>query len=392
MAGTLDLWTIVSTPETRNSDSHVPFTEMVEDVSVVEDGATREAPRRRSNPGWLLAVTGFIMGLGLGILVVNPAPEERSSPVTASDAGLGFPTTVPSPSIEDVGVAELVSDFPDTLVAVTPTIGSTLNHHLWPLQGELRTRPMARGTNIVLDNGARFIALSESVPDGEGVLLSMGRFNQINPVATDVTSYVWHDEMSGVLSYTTETDGVWRLFVVRSSFSPELISETTEFGGELVGFGNWGWAVQTSPEEMSLLTPGGSLKAVEVGVGYASHRDGWLFMMDQRPKLVSSGGGVARLDVALDIGTVSAAAFSPDRRYVSVSGERGWAILDTSTGTVDTPTGFPTLSLTWSSDSRFALNAGGAGVVVYDTELAEQHFLFRGDVVLAVGTAPLSTS
>lgn len=365
---------------------------MADNVGVVEDGVATEPSGQRSRPGWILAATGFVMGLGLGILVVNPAPETAAPPVTeAPSGGVGTPTTVASRP-GDLGVAASVPEFPDTLIAVARTTGSTLDHHLWPRQGELRTRPMPRGLNIRLDSSARFIALSEPVPGSEGVVLSIGRFNQINTVAADVTSYAWHDSVSGVFSYTTETDGVWQLYVVRSSFASELITETTEFGGPLVGFGDWGWAVQSAPNEVRLLTSEGVMKDVEPGIGYASHPDGWVFMMDDRPKLVSSGGGVVRLDADLEIGKVSAAAFSPDRTKVAIGGERGWAILDTTSATVEASVGFPPLSLAWSSDSRFALSAGGTGVIVHDTESGEPYFLFRGTVVLAVGTAPLSNS
>ncbi|HEX6221541.1 MAG TPA: hypothetical protein VF115_10640 [Acidimicrobiia bacterium] len=364
---------------------------MAENLGVIEDGVATEPSRRRSNPGWILAVAGFVMGLGLGVLVVNPAPETSSPLVTeAPGDGVAPPTTVAR--VEDFGIAASVDHFPDTLVAVSGTTGSTLDHLLWPLRGELRTRSMPGGSNVLLDSVARFIALSEVVPDREGMVLSIGRFNRINVVAGDVTSYVWHDEMSGLLSYTTKDEGVWRLFVVRAGFQPQLITEATELSGTLVGFGAWGWAVQTSPDEMTLLTPSGAFKAVESGVGYASHRSGWVFMVDEGPKLVSAGGGVQRVDTNLNVGDISVARFSPDGTRVAVGGARGLSVLYLRSGVAEPFGGSSVSYATWSSDSRFVVVPAGLGVVVHDIETTDRYQLLRNYRIRAVGTAPLSNS
>lgn len=390
---TLDPIAILGIPESRNPDSHVPFRLMADNVGVVEDGVATEPPRRPSNPGWILAATGFVMGLGLGVLVVNPSAGEGSPPVTETPpASVGSPTTSAPMSPEDRGVAESVPRFPDTLVAVARTTGSTLDHLLWPRQGELRTRSMAAGRDVRLDSNARFIALSESVPGSEGVLLSMGRFNQINPVASDVTSYMWHDSISGDLSYTTESDGVWHLYVVRSSFVPQLIVESNELGGTLAGFGDWGWAVQTSEDELTLLTPSGEFKDVESGVGYTSRHDGWIFAVDERPKLVSAGGGVQRVDTDLLVGEVNVAAFSPDGSRVAVGGAGGLSVLYLRSGVAEPFGGSAVSSVAWSSDSRFVIASSGSGVVVHDIDTIDRYRLLPGRGVLAIGTAPLSGS
>ncbi|HEX6286903.1 MAG TPA: hypothetical protein VFZ80_05415 [Acidimicrobiia bacterium] len=363
---------------------------MAENVGVVEDGVTTEAPRRRSNPGWILAATGFVMGLGLGVLVVNP-PETSAPPVSEAPTN-GAPTPTTTTPIEDLGIASSIPYFPDTLIAVAQTTGSTLDHILWPLRGEMITRSMSGGSDVALDSTSRFIALSEPLPGDEGALLSMGRFHRLGLVAGDVTSYAWHDSVSGDLAYTTESDGMWRLFVVRSSFTPRLVTESMEFGGTLVGFGDWGWAIQTSADELVLLTPDGDFKAVESGVGYASHRDGWIFVVDERPKLVSAGGGVVRVDTNLDVGEITVAAFSPDGSRVAIGGERGLAVLYLRSGVAEPFGGSSVSNVAWSSDSRFVMSSAGSGVVVHDIDTIDRYQILQGRRVMAVGTAPLGDS
>jgi WD40 repeat protein len=286
----------------------------------------------------------------------------------------------------------MVPGFPDTLVAVGRTTGSALNHLLWPVSGELRIDPMSSGDDVTFDRGGRFIALSESVPGLEGSILSMGRFNRMANVSGGVTSYVWHDSETGVLAYTSESDGSWQLFVAGPDLESELLIESPEMVGSLVGFGDWGWAVQMGPDSLALLTPDTHLKAVEPGVGYASHPDGWVFMIDDGPKVVSAGGGVKRIDADLGVGTVTAAAISPDRQYVAVAGATGWTVLNTASGTVEPHIGLSSSSLAWSSDSRFVLSAAGSGVTIYDMDTATPYFVLSSQGVRAVGTAPLRSS
>lgn len=354
---------------------------MTENVSVVEDGVTTAGSNGRVGSGWLLALAGFVLGLGLGLIVMSSAPDSGTNQVETANEGESVAEGGP-------GIAATVPNFPDTLVAVGRPSGSALDHLLWPRSGELRIDPMARGDHVVFDASGRIVALSESVPGSEGVVLSMGHFNRITTVSGGVTSYVWHDRETGLLSFTTESESVWRLWQIGSDLEPELLVESSP-QGTVVGFGDWGWALQTGPETMTLLTPVADFKDVEPGVGYTSHPDGWVFMVDDGPKLVSAGGGVKRVDVDLDVGSVTMAAISPDRSHLAVAGATGWTVVDIDTGDVEPPIGMSSASLAWSSDSRFALSAGGSGVTIYDVERATPYFVLSGRRVLAVGIAPL---
>lgn len=354
---------------------------MTDYVGVVEDGVATEVSRKRGNSGWLLAATGFVLGLGLGLIVMTSVPDSGVAQTTqVSDQGESVAGAV--------GIAETVPSFPDTLVAVGWPTGSALNHLLWPHSGELRVEAMAGGQDVVLDASGRLVALSEPVPGSAGVLLSMGPFIQITAVSSDVTSYVWHDREAGILSYTTESEDEWRLWEVGPDLSPELVTESGGSQGTLVAFGDWGWALQTGGATLTLLTPDGELKDVEPGVGYASHPDGWIFAVDDGPKLVSAGGGVKRVMADLGVGAVTVAALSPDRTHVAVGGPSGWTVVDVASGVVDRPFSVSTMSLAWSSDSRFAISGGGSGVTIYDVDRTTPYSVLSGRRVMAVGVAP----
>ena len=155
-------------------------------------------------------------------------------------------------------------------------------------------------------------------------------------------------------------------------------------GGRVAAWGDWGWAIQTSPTQVTLLNQHAEFRDQEAGVVYDSRPDGWLFVVGDRPKLVSAGGGVLALDADLGIGRLAAAAFSPDRTRVAVVGERGVNILDLESGAVDQLGGGPTAQATWSTDSRFVIAPGGSGVVVHDVHTASSYQVLEGNSIMAV--------
>lgn len=349
---------------------------------VVEEGLESQSRGDRPKSPWLPAVVAFALGLGIGVLAVMPPPVPTPPPADIVDEPEEpVETTI---AVEDSGVSVHVAAFPDALVAVARTAGSSLEHILWPNSGSLNIRPMDGAESVSFDRSGLFLALTSRVPGSDGLVLSAGRFNQVRTVATDVTSHAWHDSETAVLSYTTESEGLWRLFVVKSNFAPEVILEAPAPGGRVVAWGDWGWAIQTSPAQVTLLNQRAEFKDQEGGVVYDSRPDGWLFVVGDRPKLVSAGGGVLALDIDLGIGRLASAAFSPTGDRVALAGERGVNILDLESGSVDQLGGGLTAQATWSTDSRFVIAPGGSGVVVHDVHTASSYQVLRGHSIMAV--------
>ena len=343
---------------------------MSERAHVVEDGVAPAPSAPVSRPSWLLGAVGFFLGLGLGVLVVSPEPDTTDdTPVpTTSALAESAETTLESPTA-DPGVAGAVPGFPDAVVVIARTPSSSFDHVLWPLEGEPRIRSMNGGDDVVLDAGSQFIAMSDGVPGLDGSLLSMGRFNSIQPVTSGVVSYAWHDSEGARLAYTQLDGEASQLLTVKADLNPVPVVDLPSASAEVVGWGDWGWAIQQGPDEIVLLTPDGAFKDSEVGVAIATHESGWVFAMEgDEAKMVSAGGGVRRIQSPLSVGTVRGAVFSPDGSKLVIMGSGGVALLEIETQEVMELMGFVTPSVAWSSDSRFVLAAAPLGVAVIDLE------------------------
>lgn len=369
---------------------------MSDRVNVVEDGLTTTRPgrpTRPSRPSWIQGAVGFALGLGLGVLVVSPGgdlPEDAPVPTTVAVAEPTVTSTLP---IErEPGLAEVVDGFPDALVAIARTTSTSLDHVLWPHRGEVRVRSMTGGEHIVLDVGSQFIAFSDRVPGLSGSLLSMGRFNSIQPVASHVTSYTWHDSEPARLAYTQDAGQGALLFTVKADLNPVLVGEI-EDGSEVAAWGDWGWAIQQSGTIL-LLSPDGAFKDTEVGTAYASHGTGWVFAMEgDEAKLVSAGGGVRRIQAPLGVGAIRRAAFSPDGTRVAVVGATGVVVVDVETQEIGQLTEFTSTSVAWSTDSRFVAIAAPSGLLVVDLEEPVVGYRVLTDhSALAVGVLRLRSS
>jgi hypothetical protein len=366
---------------------------MTEKVSVVEDGVAGTQSRPASRPSWIVGVVGFALGLGLGVLVVGPTPDGPSTPTPLTTPSGEPPVATIDPAPTDSGVVGAIPGFPDAVVAIATTSGSSLDHILWPHEGAVRVSPMSGGRGVVLDAGAQYVALADTVPGLEGNLLSMGRYNSTQPVTSGVTSYAWHDSTPGWLGYATASETGTEVFTVKGDLVPHPVVTLPDSDARVIGWGEWGWALQRDDGSVELLTPEGEFKDTEIGSGYATHPSGWVFMMeDGSAKLVSGGGGVRRVAAPLGVGDVTTASFSPDGAMVAVSGARGVVILDIDGGDVVGLNDFPAPSLVWSSDSRFVLIPSQAGIMVFDLVDGEVHRLLRQYPIVALGVVPLRSS
>ena len=368
---------------------------MSDRLQVIEDGAASAPRPEPSRPSWLLVLVGFVVGLGLGIVVVQPDPDpdlEVAAATSTTVAEEATSTTVEE-GLEGQGVSDVIPGFPDAIVAVARTSGSALEHVLWPVSGEPIARAMTGGNDVVLDVRSQFIAMSEEVPGRAGELLSLGRFNTIRALTTGVSSYAWHDSTIGSLSYTAEDDGVTALYTVRADLQSVSVVDSLEPGATLVGWGDWGWALQRESGEIALLNPDGEFKDSETGTALATHSSGWIFVVDgEDEKLVSSGGGVRRLDADLDVGTPRVASFSPDASRLAVAGTFGIEVLDLDTAQIVTLADFPAPSLAWSTDSRFVVAPTASGIVVFDLDRPTQGYVaLRQYWFLSAGVAPLGS-
>lgn len=357
-------------------------------LELIEDGAdpvidldSTRPPRLR----WLPIVLSFIAGLGLGVITLGTdqqaslgdSPEEARVAEELNQVRQGE------------GIADVIPGFNSSLVAIADTENSALDRILWPTRAAPTVRPMAAGHNVALDAEAQFIAMTTLVPGLEGAVLSMGRFNLIRAVSPRVTSFTWHDNERGLLAYTSESPEGTRLSTVNFR---GLISEVPWIGpsdAQIVSWGDWGWAIQTSEEQIVLIAPDGDFKDSEPGRAYASLPTGWIFAIeDSAAKLVSAGGGVKRFPGGTDFGIVADAAFSPDGAKIAVAGSKGIVLLDRTSDEVQTVGNTSTAWVSWSSDSRFILGSAPIGIVVYDTKTGSTKLVLTNYAILAARAVP----
>lgn len=368
---------------------------MSDRVNVVEDGITPTPQRRPERPSWIVGVVGFALGLGLGVVVVSPGQDPAvETPVPTTTVVAEATVTTRAEPTPEPGVSDVIEGFPDAIVAIARTPGSSLDHVLWPHKGSVRVRSMTAGEDVVLDTSSNFIAFSDDVPGLEGSLLSMGRMNSIQPVASEVVGYAWHDTEAARLSFTQLAGDSTRLYTVGADLNPTLVAELETPAARVVGWGEWGWVIQRSADEMVLLNPEAEFKDSEAGLAVTTHGSGWVFATEgDETKLVSAGGGVRRIGPALDVGGIRHAAFSPDGRWIAVVGSSGIELLDIETEEVVRLSDFTSTSVTWSSDSRFVVLAAPTGLAVVDLdEPMVGYRVLDPYSALAVGVLPLRSS
>lgn len=332
---------------------------MAATLDLIEDGV-EDVPRSR--PRWLPIAISFVAGLGLGVITL--APDQQA---TIGDAPSSGSELESAPSL--IGTAGAVPGFPDSVIAIAATENSALDRIYWPTRGEPVVRAMADGNNVVLSPNAEFVAFSSQVPGLEGSILSIGRFNLIRAISPGVTSYAWHDGENDLLSYTIENAGQTRLLTVNSTGLKDEIPWEGPPGATIASWGSWGWAIQSTPDQITLLAPDGNFKDTEPGRALASHSTGWILAMEgTEPKLVSAGGGVKRFATGSDFGIVAAAAFSPDGAKIAIFGSRGIAILARTSEEALFISDSSTSWASWSSDSRFLISSAATGFVSHDIE------------------------
>jgi hypothetical protein len=212
-------------------------------------------------------------------------------------------------------------------------------------------------------------------------------------VVSGVTSFAWHDGVSGTLAYTTENGGQWMLWRMQPNLISTLVAADPLPGGTIVTWGDWGYAIQTE-DQVVLLTSDGEFKSAQQGTGFTSTPEGWIIVANENLDLVSSGGGVVRLDVAADrVGTIRTAAFSPDGESVAMAGSTGLLVFPVREGGEIREFGIRDVSaITWSRDGRFLAIPAETGISVLDLDTVNRYSILEDFVFLAIDVVATSSS
>lgn len=347
------------------------------DVKVIEDGVDNRSssqPVGTTSP-WVWLAIGIAIGLGFALVFFTPSTtgDATDSPEVASPE----PTAATPTTIFDDGVSARVADFPDAVVAVAAADGGSLQHVIWPAAGPHVARPLPGGDfgQVSFDYSGTWLAASTGLPGGDGYLLAMGKTSNLAPLASDVTSFAWHDSRPGVLSYTERTDdGEWVLKVVGADRNPREVTRGIGIEGEVAAWGDWGWAIQSAEDRVTLLTDEGEIKTYIGGVALDSHPSGWIVTVNgDGLRMVSAGGGVVRLDIRFEsIGGVGDAKLSPDRQKIALVGPHGLKVAQVNGHGEVITVPFSSVprqdAVAWSSDSRFVILPRSRGVMFLDYE------------------------
>lgn len=363
---------------------------MVSVPKVVEDA--RDSPQSPSSrPGWGWLVVGLALGAGLAVLVLRPSATKEAATSTSVDgagATLG-------------GIADVIEGFPDGLTAVTRSDGQSLELLVWPVRGEPIERTIPVGASrppdpVEFDVSARRIATLLPVPDEIDGVLYAGVPQGAAIIATDVTGFAWHDTTALQLAYTTFVDDELQLWVLRDNRSePELVARAVGIIGHVEAWGDWGFAVQDDDDDdIVLFTDFGEIKDTSTGGILDSDGTGWLAVANQGVSLLSSGGGVAGVELGDIDGEVLAGGFSRDGQRLAlltreqayvVSVENGLLLIES-----DARPGVPQLA--WSSDGRFVVYPGPVGMWVLDTLSGETVEILSNRTFTGLGMLPISDS
>lgn len=373
---------------------------MTGNVKVVDGGTEAPSPPRPpQGPSWFWVVVGFVIGLGLAIVFFTAGSDEPSDPpVTVATPELDRPDVTPStvtPTTRPVaeGVGEVVVGFPDTLIAVTQLGSGNLGQLTWPVRGPTRVRdlPGFFTPKADFDASGRMVAMGTQIPDTAGLLLSLGTARRVQPLASDVTGFAWHDREGGRLAYTQVEDGEWLLYVVDTAREPELVTRSPDIAGTVAAWGDWGFAIQDG-DRVTILSVEGEIRQDFEGHVLESDPEGRVVLYDGSLRLVDAAGSAELLDVDLTgIGEPETGALSPDGTKLALVGGAGHLVLPLDGGEptyAPVTSGYPQLA--WSSDSRFLISPWIRGVLFIDTEGSAQPVAeLTSYVIVAVTTVPL---
>jgi hypothetical protein len=343
----------------------------------------------RSSPGWAWLAVGLVVGAGLTVLVLRGGGD-----------GVTATTVISADPLEEVpeGIAEVIEGFPDGLVAVSRSDGRSLQLLVWPLRGEPIVRTIPVGVSsppgpVDFDVSADRIATLLPIPNEPHGVLYAGVPDQAGIVATEVTSYAWHDTDAAHLAYTTFADGELQVWTVSEPDDPQLVIRAVGIVGGLGAWGDWGFAVHDEERDAVVLFTGtGEIKATHPGRILDSDGEGWLAVDDGGVTLVSSGGGVDGSEGVS--GEAISARFSPDAEEIALLTSDGARVVRLGDGatlveSADRP-GLPEVA--WTSDGRFVAYPAVRGIAVLDTADQSSERVLVERVFTGLGVLPVGAT
>ncbi len=326
-----------------------------------------EPARRGGRRALVGAVAGLLIGMTLGALL---ARTEGAITIETPRGRVPLLATEEHTS----GLAGSVPGFDETLLVVSPDGIKAMELYSWPPTGPLQRSALpASWTAITLAEGpftafaaidpsGRQVALAAPVAREGSLVLLAGRPAAVVPVATGVTSYVWHDSEEHSLAYTVvEADGTW-LEVMRGS--PRIVARVSavDSAARLVGWADWGFALADG-ERLTI-----------VGPDRTHELEGELLAVTSDRLLIEHNGTVAFVDPG--DGSREAAGFAAGLRHADFdrSGSRlalaradGFEIVVEGATVFATPWPFVE-QLAWTADGRYLVFSDRVGVLVLDTD------------------------
>jgi hypothetical protein len=360
-------------------------------TKVVEDGLG--APDQRGGGRrWAWLAAGVVLGLGLSFVMstLEPLP---TLPVS-SDLGPAD-LVVDNPG----GVDDVIPGFPDGLAAISSPDGQTLELITWPVAGPSFLRPVPLGTfpgpaHVVFDSSGRHIASLRMIPGEDGFGLFAGPPTSVRLVAANVTGFAWHDSEPGTLVFSTNQGSQTSLRrLTGTRRAPEQLL-TLDIEGAVVGWGDWGLALQDPDQEMvTLVDDDGDIVTTAPGRFLGSSGKGMMAVHDEKVYVLASVGLPvgAYVDPSM-VGEPRALRFSPDGEMYAILGNEGIAVFTTVYGelvmSVPARIGAPTVI--WSSDGRFVVSPSVRGAIVMDTVEGTTQYVLDNQTLHGVVVIPLT--
>ena len=362
---------------------------------LIREDAAESPPRKSgSSPWWVGLVVGVAVGAAAVFLFVSGGESQ-------GDSAGALGTIAITTTTQQVNSGLLSSGFDVGIAAIVDSDVQGLDWIDWPPAEALSPVSVTRlpfgdlGATVLptLDPSGHFVAVEVPMNDRPTSVLYAGPLAAVDTVASDVTGHAWHDSTPGLLAYSTERDGELGFWTISQTSENNVTNMIGFSGAHVVGFGNWGWALQDADgDTVHIFNEFGELLRSEPGEFLDSHSSGHLLLLDERAVVevnpagrrreVRLGAEVQDVLAVLDgIGDFWAAVFAPDPGRYALIGNRGMALIEGESTTI------------YSQDpSRPHIVTGGdyvmypqqAGVVVVDLTTGEDFVILQNENVRTV--------
>ncbi len=311
-------------------------------ADVEDHPASTIIDRRRPRRG-LAAAVGAIAVLVVGAVLVTgddpgAPPTEEVRPTTAPS----LPAAPAPPAVRiDADATELPAGARADLTALAGlsvplelVITSPTSSEAWlvsvPRPEEVRVTAFPRLSDLAFDASGRWLAGVSFTRQGEQrrVLWAGEVGGALEPVAVGIRSFAWHDAVSGLIAWTEPGDPTLVSLDLGSTGSTRHVDLPA--AGILQGWGDWGFALQSSPRRFttSIVSPDGEPVVVDHPGRFAAHLPGSGVLVSGdfgRPEVIDIDSGVVRPVEGLESGDLvwSVAPVSGGHRVLVVPGLGG---------------------------------------------------------------------